>query len=71
MGADHDQPAGNPGSSYTLYASTKGAVDVLSKALARELASRKIRVNVVAPGATATEGVYQAGIWGSEKRRNS
>lgn len=59
----------HPTSDYTLYASTKGAIDVLSKALARELAPRKIRVNVVAPGATATEGAYAAGILGSEKEK--
>ena len=56
----------HPTSAYSLYASTKGAIDVLTKALARELAPRKIRVNVVAPGATATEGAYEAGILGSE-----
>jgi 3-oxoacyl-[acyl-carrier protein] reductase len=57
----------HPTSDYTLYASTKGAIDVLTKALARELAPRRIRVNVVAPGATATEGAYEAGILGGEK----
>ena len=44
-----------PGSS--VYSATKGAVDVISRTLALELAPRKIRVNTLAPGATDTEGV--------------
>ena len=43
-----------PGAS--VYAGTKGAVDVISRSLAMELAPRKIRVNTLAPGATETEG---------------
>lgn len=42
-----------PGSS--VYASMKGAVEVLTRYLANELGSRKIRVNVVAPGAIETD----------------
>jgi NAD(P)-dependent dehydrogenase (short-subunit alcohol dehydrogenase family) len=38
-----------------VYASAKGAIEVLSKVWAVELASKKIRVNVVAPGAVATD----------------
>jgi len=41
----------------SVYAGTKGAVDVISRVLALELAPRKIRVNTLAPGATITEGV--------------
>ena len=37
------------------YASMKGAVEVLTRYLARELGSRKIAVNTVAPGAVATD----------------
>lgn len=37
------------------YASMKGAVEVLTRYMAKELASRKIRANVVAPGAIATD----------------
>jgi len=33
-----------------LYASTKGAIETLTKGLALELASRKIRVNAIAAG---------------------
>ena len=42
-----------PGGS--VYASMKGAVEVLSKHMAKELGPRKIAVNVVAPGATETD----------------
>ena len=39
-----------------VYASTKSAVDSITRVLALELAPKKIRVNAVAPGMTATEG---------------
>ncbi len=42
-----------PGSS--AYASMKGAVEVLTRYLARELGERGIAVNTVAPGAIATD----------------
>jgi NAD(P)-dependent dehydrogenase (short-subunit alcohol dehydrogenase family) len=42
-----------PGSS--VYGSAKGAVEVLTRYLAKELGERKIRVNVVAPGAIETD----------------
>lgn len=43
----------NPGSS--VYGSMKGAIDVLSRYLAKELGPRNIRANAVAPGAIETD----------------
>ena len=43
----------NPG--YSVYASMKGAVEVLTKYLARELGPRGITVNIVAPGPIETD----------------
>ncbi len=40
---------------YSAYASMKGAIEVLTKYLAKELGPRKIAVNVVAPGAIETD----------------
>ncbi|AEU35251.1 SDR family NAD(P)-dependent oxidoreductase [Granulicella mallensis] len=42
-----------PGSS--AYASMKGAVEVLTKYMAKELGPRRITVNCIAPGAVATD----------------
>ncbi|MDT0686953.1 SDR family oxidoreductase [Autumnicola psychrophila] len=41
--------------SASAYACMKGAVEVFSRYLAKELADRKIAVNTVAPGAIATD----------------
>ena len=46
----------SPVPNSSLYAATKGALDTLTRALAKELGPRKIRVNAVAPGYTDTEG---------------
>ena len=43
----------NPG--YSVYASMKGAVEVFTKYLAKELGPRGIRANVVAPGPVETD----------------
>lgn len=40
---------------YSIYASMKGAVETLTKYLAKELGSRGISVNVLAPGAIETD----------------
>jgi len=40
---------------YAAYASMKGAIEVLTKFMAKELGQRQIAVNVVAPGAMETD----------------
>lgn len=40
---------------YSLYASMKAAVEVLTRYMAIELGARRIRVNAIAPGAIATD----------------
>jgi len=40
---------------YSAYASMKGAIETLTRYQAKELGARKIRVNVVAPGAIETD----------------
>ena len=40
---------------YSAYASMKGAVETLSRYLAKELGARKIAVNTIAPGAIETD----------------
>ncbi|HEU5289602.1 MAG TPA: SDR family oxidoreductase [Cyclobacteriaceae bacterium] len=40
---------------YSAYGTMKGAVETLTKYQAKELGARKIRVNVVAPGAIETD----------------
>jgi NAD(P)-dependent dehydrogenase (short-subunit alcohol dehydrogenase family) len=40
---------------YAAYASTKGAIETLTLYMAKELGSRQIAVNVVAPGAIETD----------------
>jgi len=50
----------------SVYSATKGAVDTLTKSLAKELGPRKIRVNAINPGMVETEGVHAAGFIGSD-----
>ncbi|MFT4204523.1 MAG: glucose 1-dehydrogenase [Chitinophagaceae bacterium] len=46
-----------------VYSATKGAIDVITKVLAKELGSRNIRVNSILPGLTETEGAHSVGIF--------
>jgi len=56
--------AGEP--QAAIYSGTKGAVDAITRGLAAELGTRKIRVNAIAPGEVETEGTHSAGIIGSD-----
>jgi NAD(P)-dependent dehydrogenase (short-subunit alcohol dehydrogenase family) len=40
---------------YTAYATMKGAIEVLTRYMAKELGHRQIAVNVIAPGAIETD----------------
>jgi 3-oxoacyl-[acyl-carrier protein] reductase len=58
---------GMPGGS--VYSATKGAVDTITRALARELGPRKIRVNSINPGMVETEGFRASGIGEGDFRK--
>ena len=49
-----------------IYTGTKGAVDAITRALAKELGPKKIRINAVNPGGVETEGFHSLGISGSD-----
>ena len=53
----------------SVYTGTKGAVDAVTRVLAKELAPRKIRVNAINPGMVETEGVIAAGFSEGEFRK--
>ncbi len=48
----------------SIYTATKSALDAITRVLAKELGPKKIRVNSINPGATATEGARAAGVIG-------
>jgi len=60
----------NPVANSVVYSATKGAVDTITRALAKELGERRIRVNAIAPGGVETEGVHRMGIIGSDFQKN-
>jgi 3-oxoacyl-[acyl-carrier protein] reductase len=49
-----------------VYSATKGAVDIITVVLSKELGPKKIRVNAINPGLVETEGVTTAGFIGSD-----
>lgn len=55
--------------SISVYSATKGAVDAITRSLAKELGPKKIRVNAVNPGMVDTEGFRAAGIDESDFRK--
>ncbi|MCI0685104.1 MAG: glucose 1-dehydrogenase [Gemmataceae bacterium] len=58
-----------PVATASVYSATKAAVDAVTKALAKELGPRQIRVNSINPGMVETEGLHAAGIPGSDFRK--
>jgi 3-oxoacyl-[acyl-carrier protein] reductase len=52
-----------------VYNATKGAVDAITRTLAKELGPRKIRVNSINPGMVITDGVISAGFHESDFRK--
>jgi 3-oxoacyl-[acyl-carrier protein] reductase len=55
----------------SVYSATKGAVDTVTRSLAKELGARKIRVNSINPGMIETEGVHAAGFIGSDFQKHA
>jgi len=49
-----------------VYTATKGAVDAITRVLAKELGPQRIRVNSINPGMVETEGTQTSGIIGSD-----
>jgi 3-oxoacyl-[acyl-carrier protein] reductase len=49
-----------------IYASSKAALDSVTRVLALELGGRKIRVNAIAAGAVETEGTRSGGLVGGD-----
>jgi 3-oxoacyl-[acyl-carrier protein] reductase len=55
----------------SVYSATKGAVDTITAALAKELGAKKIRVNSINPGMIETEGTHAAGFIGSDFQKEA
>ena len=58
-----------PGSS--IYSATKGAVDAITRVLAKELGPQGVRVNAISPGMVETEGTHTAGFIGGEFQKGA
>ncbi|AOX19392.1 glucose 1-dehydrogenase [Kozakia baliensis] len=56
-------------SGSAVYSGTKGAIDVITGSLARELGPKQIRVNAINPGLVETEGTQSAGVSGSDMEK--
>src|SRR6476660_6881233 len=52
-----------------VYNATKGAVDAITRTLAKELGPRKIRVNSINPGMVITEGAVAGGYTKGDIRK--
>jgi 3-oxoacyl-[acyl-carrier protein] reductase len=52
-----------------VYNATKGAVDAITRTLAKELGPRKIRVNSINPGMVITEGAVAGGYTEGDMRK--
>jgi 3-oxoacyl-[acyl-carrier protein] reductase len=59
----------HPVANASVYSATKGAVDAITKSLAKELGPKKIRVNSLNPGMIETEGLHAAGFAESDFRK--
>jgi 3-oxoacyl-[acyl-carrier protein] reductase len=53
-----------------VYTATKGAVDAVTRTLAKELGPKRVRVNSINPGVVNTEGTTSQGIIGSDFEAN-
>ncbi len=55
----------------SVYSGTKGALDTITKSLAKELGPRRIRVNAINPGMVETEGARSLGVIGSDMEKQT
>ena len=58
-----------PWAGHANYASSKGGITMLMKSLALEVASKKIRVNSISPGAIATD--INDDVWKDEEKKKA
>jgi 3-oxoacyl-[acyl-carrier protein] reductase len=56
----------SPTPTAVVYSATKGAVDTITRVLAKELGPKNIRVNAINPGGVETEGTHDMGMIGSD-----